>query len=316
MISKMAKQQKKTVKKTENKKSAPAKKAAVKKTVVQKKSAPKVKVTKKVAKKKVIAIPQPEIQHEVVKKEPVAQKLQPLVEPAEGKVTPQIKKQVEENKVVEEKKAEVAQEKKIVENPKEVIAERKKEEKAPVKPKDYKIRLMDIYRQQVVPQLMKEFLYKNVMQVPRLGKIIVNRGVGAATQDKKFMDSAVEELTMITGQKPVIAKSKKAISNFKLRENIPIACRVTLRGKMMYEFLDRLIVAALPRVRDFRGLEPRGFDGRGNFTLGIKEQIIFLEINVDKISNIGGMDITFVTSANTDKEGLALLKAIGLPFRN
>jgi large subunit ribosomal protein L5 len=164
---------------------------------------------------------------------------------------------------------------------------------------------------------MKEkFGYKNVMQIPRLTKICINQGVGAAVADKKLVDQAVEEMSTIVGQRAVSTKSKKAISNFKLRENLPIGARVTLRGDRMYEFLDRLISIALPRVRDFAGLNEKGFDGRGNYTLGVTEQIIFPEINIDKVNRINGMDITFVTTAETDEECLALLKEFGLPFKN
>ncbi len=175
-------------------------------------------------------------------------------------------------------------------------------------------RLWVHYKKEVVGQLMKRFQYKNVMQVPKLEKISVNIGVGKATQDPKLLDAAVKELEQIVGQKPVITRAKKSISNFKLRENLPIGCRVTLRRARMYEFLDRLINVALPRVRDFRGVPDKSFDGRGNYTLGIKEQIIFPEIDVDKVSRITGMDITFVTTAKTDIEAYELLKALGMPF--
>ncbi len=175
-------------------------------------------------------------------------------------------------------------------------------------------RLFLQYKKDVIPYMMKRFNYKNVMQVPRLEKISVNMGVGSATQDPKILDTAVKELELITGQKVAVTKSKKAISNFKLREGLPIGCRVTLRRATMYEFLDRLINIALPRVRDFRGVSDRSFDGHGNYTLGVKEQIIFPEIDVDKVSRISGMDITFVTTAKTDEEAYELLKALGLPF--
>jgi large subunit ribosomal protein L5 len=175
-------------------------------------------------------------------------------------------------------------------------------------------RLRDKYTQEVVPALKEKFGYKSVMQVPVLQKIVVNRGVGAATGDKKLIDSSLEEITTITGQKAVATLSKKAVSNFKLRENMPIGVKVTLRGEKMYEFLDRLTSIALPRVRDFKGISDKGFDGRGNYTFGIKEQIIFPEISIDKISKIQGMDITFVTSAPTDAEAYELLKAMGMPF--
>ncbi len=170
------------------------------------------------------------------------------------------------------------------------------------------------YKKEVVGQLMKRFEYKSSMQVPRLEKISINIGVGQATQDAKLLDIAVKELEAITGQKVAVTKAKKAISNFKLREGIPIGCRVTLRKAMMYEFLDRFISVALPRVRDFRGVSDKSFDGHGNYTIGVKEQIIFPEIDVDKVSRITGMDITFVTTAKTDQEAYELLKALGLPF--
>ena len=175
-------------------------------------------------------------------------------------------------------------------------------------------RLREKYINEVVPALKEKFAYKSVMQVPVLQKIVVNRGVGAATGDKKLIDSSLEEITTITGQKAVATLSKKAVSNFKLRENMPIGVKVTLRGNKMYEFLDRLTAIALPRVRDFKGISDKGFDGRGNYTFGVKEQIIFPEVSIDKISKIQGMDITFVTSAATDAEGYELLKAMGMPF--
>jgi large subunit ribosomal protein L5 len=171
------------------------------------------------------------------------------------------------------------------------------------------------YKEEIVPALMKEFSYKTVMQVPKLEKIVLNQGVGAAIADKKIIDVATEEMTMISGQKAVQTMSKKDISNFKLRKKMPIGVRVTLRRDRMYEFLDRLVAVALPRIRDFRGIESK-MDGNGNYTLGVPEQIIFPEINIDRVSKINGMNITFVTSANTDEEGFALLKEIGLPFKN
>ena len=180
----------------------------------------------------------------------------------------------------------------------------------------YRPRLKDQYTSEIVPSLQKEFNYKSVMQVPKLQKIVINQGVGDATSDKRLVDAAVEEMTMITGQKAVVTYSKKDISNFKLRKGMPIGAKVTLRGVNMYEFLDRLISAALPRTRDFRGVKGKSFDGRGNYTFGIKEQIIFPEINIDKVSNITGMDITFVTSAQTDEEAKSLLKNFGFPFAN
>lgn len=165
-----------------------------------------------------------------------------------------------------------------------------------------------------MPALVKEFSYSNVMQVPKLVKICVNKGMGEASQTKKILDDAVQELRLITGQEPVVRNAKKSVSNFKLRQGMPIGTSVTLRGDQMYEFLDRLITLTLPRVRDFRGIPDKSFDGRGNYSLGIKEQIVFPEINVDKIDRIGGLDITFVTTADTDEEALALLKALGMPF--
>jgi len=177
-------------------------------------------------------------------------------------------------------------------------------------------RLKEKYREQIVPKLNEQFGYKSVMEVPKLLKICLNQGVGGATQDKKLVDNAVTEMTTITGQKAVAVKAKKSVSNFKLREFMPIGAKVTLRNERMYEFLDRLITVALPRVRDFRGINDKSFDGRGNYTLGVTEQIIFPEMNLDKISKITGMDITFVTTAKTDAEALALLKELGMPFKN
>ncbi|MEZ4909455.1 MAG: 50S ribosomal protein L5 [Saprospiraceae bacterium] len=177
-------------------------------------------------------------------------------------------------------------------------------------------RLKVKYNSEIVSKLEEQFQYKTVMQVPRLVKIVVNQGVGAATQDKKLVDNAVNEMTTITGQKAVATIASKSVSNFKLREFMPIGAKVTLRDRKMYEFLDRLITVALPRVRDFKGINDKSFDGRGNYTLGIKEQIIFPEIDIDKVNRISGMDITFVTTANTDAEAFALLKELGLPFKN
>ncbi len=177
-------------------------------------------------------------------------------------------------------------------------------------------RLKDIYLKKVVPNLMEKFQYKSIMEVPKVTKISINKGIGAAVADKKLVDVGVEELGIITGQKAVATRSKNAISNFKLRENMPIGARVTLRGDNMYEFLDRLTAVALPRVRDFKGVNEKGFDGRGNYTLGVKEQIIFPEISIDKVSKITGMDITFVTTAKTDEESYELLKLLGMPFSN
>ncbi|MBX2938621.1 MAG: 50S ribosomal protein L5 [Ferruginibacter sp.] len=177
-------------------------------------------------------------------------------------------------------------------------------------------RLADKYKNEVVPALMKKFSYKTVMQAPRLTKICLNRGVNGAVADKKLIDVAVDELTTITGQRAVSTVSKKDISNFKLRKQMPIGARVTLRGVKMYEFLDRLISVSLPRVRDFKGINDKSFDGRGNYTLGVTEQIIFPEIDIDKVNKITGMDITFVTTAKTNEEAYELLKELGMPFKN
>ncbi len=177
-------------------------------------------------------------------------------------------------------------------------------------------RLKQQYKEGIIASLKEKFAYKSVMQVPKLTKICINQGVGAAVSDKKLIDNAVEEMTLITGQRAVASKSKKDISNFKLRKNVPVGVRVTLRDNQMYEFLDRLIAVALPRIRDFKGINEKGFDGKGNYTMGVTEQIIFPEINIDKINKIMGMDITFVTTAKTDKEALELLKEFGLPFKN
>jgi len=177
-------------------------------------------------------------------------------------------------------------------------------------------RLKTKYKEEVVPALMKRFAYKTPMQVPKLEKISLNRGVNGAVTDKKLVDIAMEELTTISGQKAVATMSKKDISNFKLRKHMPIGARVTLRGEKMYEFLDRLISVALPRVRDFKGINEKSFDGRGNYTMGVTEQIIFPEIDIDKVNKITGMDITFVTSADTDEEAYELLKELGMPFKN
>jgi len=179
----------------------------------------------------------------------------------------------------------------------------------------YVPRLKQEYKDKVVSALTEEFGYKNVMQVPKLKKIVISKGVGAAVADKKLIDHAVEELTKISGQKAVSTLSKKDVASFKLRKGMPIGVRVTLRGEQMFEFLDRLVTTALPRVRDFNGIKATGFDGRGNYNLGITEQIIFPEIDIDKINKISGMDITFVTSAETDKEAQSLLSELGLPFQ-
>jgi large subunit ribosomal protein L5 len=177
-------------------------------------------------------------------------------------------------------------------------------------------RLRDYYIREVVPSLVREFNYKNRMQVPKLEKIVVNMGVGEAIQNIKALESAVADLTMIVGQKPVITKARKSIATFKLRQGMSIGCRVTLRGDRMYEFFDRLVNVALPRVRDFRGISPKSFDGRGNFAVGLKEQIIFPEIDYDKIDKIRGMNIVIATTAKTDEEARQLLRFMGLPFRN
>ncbi len=177
-------------------------------------------------------------------------------------------------------------------------------------------RLAEKYKQEVVPALMKKFSYKTVMQAPKLTKICLNRGVNGAVNDKKLIDIAVDELSNITGQKAMATMSKKDISNFKLRKNMPIGARVTLRGVKMYEFLDRLVSVSLPRVRDFKGINDKSFDGRGNYTLGVTEQIIFPEIDIDKVNKITGLDITFVTTASNNEEAFELLKELGMPFKN
>jgi len=175
-------------------------------------------------------------------------------------------------------------------------------------------RIKELYLQEIVPNLKEKFQYDSVMQVPKLVKIVINKGIGAATADKKLVDAGVEELTLISGQKAIPTYAKNSISNFKLREGMPIGAKVTLRGDRMYEFLDRLLSVSLPRVRDFRGVKDKGFDGRGNYTLGVKEQIIFPEISIEKVANITGMDITFVTTAKSDEESFELMKAFGVPF--
>lgn len=180
---------------------------------------------------------------------------------------------------------------------------------------DFATKLKDKYTEQIIPALTEEFGYKNRMEVPRLKKIVLSQGVGEATGDKKLVEQAVEQMTMIAGQKAIVTYSKKDISNFKLRKGMPIGAKVTLRGERMYEFLERLLWSALPRIRDFNGIKNSGFDGRGNYTLGITEQIIFPEINIDRVPRITGMDITFVTDAETDKEALSLLTNFGLPFK-
>jgi large subunit ribosomal protein L5 len=177
-------------------------------------------------------------------------------------------------------------------------------------------RLKDKYRNEIVPELMKDFSYKNIMQVPRIKSIVLNVGMGDAIQEIKLLDAAVKELATISGQKPVITKAKKSIATFKLREGMSIGAKVTLRGNMMYDFLDKFISLALPRIRDFQGISPKAFDGRGNFSFGVREQIIFPEINYDKIASTHGMNVVIVTSAKTDEEGRALLKYLGMPFIN
>jgi len=203
--------------------------------------------------------------------------------------------------------------------PEKASAKGKEKEAKATAPKenlgDYRPRLIDRYRGEIVPQLMKRFSYKSPMQVPRLEKIVVNMGVGDAVEDQKLIEHAVEDMTTITGQKPQVTRAKKSISNFKLRKSVPIGCRVTLRRWHMYEFLDRFISLAVPRIRDFRGLSDKSFDGRGNYSIGLKEQIIFTEINYDKVDKVRGMNITFVTTAPTDEEAYELLQAFGMPFR-
>jgi large subunit ribosomal protein L5 len=175
--------------------------------------------------------------------------------------------------------------------------------------------LKERYRQEIIPQMIKKYDYKNVMQVPALGKVVVNMGVGEAIQNAKSLEAAVNDMTTITGQKPVVTKARKSIAAFKLREGMKIGCRVTLRGNRMYDFLDKLVNVVLPRVRDFRGISPKSFDGRGNYTLGLREQVIFPEIEYDKIDKVRGMDITVVTTAKTDEEARDLLRMVGMPFR-
>jgi large subunit ribosomal protein L5 len=176
-------------------------------------------------------------------------------------------------------------------------------------------RLKDLYQKEIVPEMMNRFSYKNKMQVPKIYKIVVNVGVGSAKQEPKHLDNAVSELSMITGQKPVVTRARKSIAGFKLREGMKIGCKVTLRGERMYEFLDRLLSVSLPRIRDFRGLSPRSFDGRGNYNIGITEQLIFPEVDYDKVEAIRGMNITIATTANSDEEAFELLSSFGFPFR-
>lgn len=191
----------------------------------------------------------------------------------------------------------------------------KEQEKSSPKAK-YIPRLKEKYRKEVVPSLMKRFGYRNLMQVPKLEKIVINIGVGEAIQNVKFLESSINDLTIITGQKPIMRRAKKSISNFKLREGAPIGCCVTLRKDRMLDFYDKLVNIAIPRIRDFRGVPAKSFDGRGNFNLGLKEQLIFPEIDYDKVEKIRGMNITICTTAKTDEEGLELLKALGMPFRS
>ncbi len=181
---------------------------------------------------------------------------------------------------------------------------------------EYEPRLRKKYKEEIIPQLMKDFSFRNIMQVPKLERVIINMGLGEAVQNAKLIESAVQELTAITGRKPIVTRAKKSIASFKLREGMPIGVMVTLRGEQMYDFVDRLVSIALPRTRDFKGISPKAFDGRGNYTLGIREQIVFPEINYDKIDRIKGMNVTFVTTAETDEQGRALLKSLGMPFRN
>lgn len=178
------------------------------------------------------------------------------------------------------------------------------------------VKLQQVYNEKVVPELLKEFSYKNVMQVPRVKKITLNMGVGEAVADKKQIENAVRDMTAIVGQKPVVTKARKSIAGFKIRDGWPIGCKVTLRNEHMWEFLDRLIAISIPRIRDFRGLNGKSFDGRGNYSMGVREQIMFPEIDYDKVDAIRGLDITITTSADTDEEGKALLKAFNFPFRN
>jgi len=200
------------------------------------------------------------------------------------------------------------------EKQKKSVTEKKKEEQTVEQEKGITPRLLEMYKKTVVNNLMNQFKYKNVMQVPRLEKICVNTGVGQATQDAKILDAVVKDMEAIVGQKPVITRAKKAISNFKLRQGLPIGVRVTLRSIRMYEFMDRFINIAVPRIRDFRGFSDKSFDGHGNYTVGVKEHIIFPEIDIDKVAKVFGMDITFVTTARTDQEAYALLKEFGVPF--
>lgn len=203
---------------------------------------------------------------------------------------------------------------KVKEKGKEKGKEKEQEKDSPKE--KYIPRLKEKYRKEVVPSLMKRFGYRNLMQVPKLEKIVINIGVGEAIQNVKFLESSISDLTIITGQKPIMRRAKKSISNFKLREGAPIGCCVTLRKDRMLDFFDKLVNIAIPRIRDFRGVPAKSFDGRGNFNLGLKEQLIFPEIDYDKVEKIRGMNITICTTAKTDEEGLELLKALGMPFRS
>jgi len=199
---------------------------------------------------------------------------------------------------------------------KEVKPEGKEKVKAsPARKESYPPRLKERYRETVVPELMKQFSYKNPMQVPRLEKVVLNVGMGEAIQNAKLLESAVNEMTLITGQKPVVTRAKKSISGFKLRQGMAIGCKVTLRGERMYEFLDRFFNVALPRIRDFKGVSPKSFDGRGNYSMGLKEQLLFPEIKYDEVTSTHGMDITIATTARSNDEGKALLGLLGMPFR-
>jgi large subunit ribosomal protein L5 len=211
-------------------------------------------------------------------------------------------------KKVQQQPKQKEQPKKVKGKEKDTKAESKPEEKVPA-------RLYEKYKKEIVPAMMKFFTYKSIMQVPKLEKICINMGVGQATQDQKILEDAAREMELIVGQKPAITKAKKSVSNFKLREGVSIGCRVTLRQSKMFEFLDRFINVSVPRIRDFRGVSEKSFDGRGNFTIGIKEHIIFPEVNVDKLTRMYGMDITIVTTAKTDQEAFELLKNFGMPFR-
>jgi large subunit ribosomal protein L5 len=213
---------------------------------------------------------------------------------------------------VAESKAQKEPKEKVEQEPKE---KKPKKEKAKEVQKKSVPRLKEKYRQKILPAIMKEFSFSNPMQVPRIEKILVNMGVGGAVADRKILDAAMDDLAIITGQRPKITKAKKSIAGFKIRTGFPVGCMVTLRGNRMYEFLDRLLSCALPRIRDFRGFSPRSFDGHGNYTFGVDEQLIFPEIDYDKVVKILGMDITFVTTAKDDDQGFALLKQFGFPFR-